>query len=128
VKAFTARLREQVDLDALAAELLAVADQTMQPTRASLVDWMRWARIPVESTQLANQWCSPARPWWGQSRADIEVNVVETVRHSGADEVITTVMLQCRPDKARVQLAMDTGEVSQAGRRDGREAAVVIVE
>jgi hypothetical protein len=39
VEAFAGRLREQVDLDALAAELLAVADQTMQPTRASL--WLR---------------------------------------------------------------------------------------
>jgi hypothetical protein len=39
VDAFAARLREQVDLDALAAELLAVVDQTVQPTRASL--WLR---------------------------------------------------------------------------------------
>jgi hypothetical protein len=39
VEAFAGRLREQVDLDVLAAELLAVADQTMQPTRASL--WLR---------------------------------------------------------------------------------------
>jgi hypothetical protein len=36
VKAFSARLREEVDLDALSAELLGVVDQTMQPTRASL--------------------------------------------------------------------------------------------
>jgi hypothetical protein len=36
---FGARLREQVDLDALGGELLALVDQTMQPTRASL--WLR---------------------------------------------------------------------------------------
>jgi hypothetical protein len=39
VAAFAARLREQVDLDALRSELLAVVDQTVQPTRASL--WLR---------------------------------------------------------------------------------------
>jgi hypothetical protein len=32
IQAFSARLRQQVDLDALTAELLAVVDQTMQPT------------------------------------------------------------------------------------------------
>jgi hypothetical protein len=39
VAAFATRLREQVDLDALSAELLAVVDQSMQPTQASL--WLR---------------------------------------------------------------------------------------
>ncbi len=39
VAAFAARLREQVDLDALSAQLLAVVDQTVQPTQASL--WLR---------------------------------------------------------------------------------------
>jgi hypothetical protein len=39
IEAFSARLRAQVDLDALATELLAVVDQTVQPTRAWL--WLR---------------------------------------------------------------------------------------
>ena len=39
VEAFALRLRDQVDLDALQAELLAVVDQTVQPTTASL--WLR---------------------------------------------------------------------------------------
>jgi len=39
IQAFSARLRQEVDLDALTGELLAVVDQTMQPTRASL--WLR---------------------------------------------------------------------------------------
>ena len=39
IEAFAARLRDQVDLDALHTELLGVVDQTMQPTRASL--WLR---------------------------------------------------------------------------------------
>jgi hypothetical protein len=39
LEGFAARLRDQVDLDALHGELLAVVDQTMQPTRASL--WLR---------------------------------------------------------------------------------------
>jgi hypothetical protein len=39
IEAFSQRLRDQVDLDALHAELLAVVDQTIQPTQASL--WLR---------------------------------------------------------------------------------------
>jgi hypothetical protein len=39
IAAFSARLRQQVDLDTLTVELLSVVDQTMQPTQASL--WLR---------------------------------------------------------------------------------------
>jgi hypothetical protein len=46
IQAFSARLREEVDLDTLSAELLAVVDQTMQPTKASL-----WLRSPTRATQ-----------------------------------------------------------------------------
>jgi hypothetical protein len=41
IEAFSARLRDQVDLDTLSGELLRVIEQTMQPTRASL-----WLRLP----------------------------------------------------------------------------------
>ena len=36
LEAFGTRLRDQVDLDGLKAEVLGVVDQTMQPSRASL--------------------------------------------------------------------------------------------
>jgi hypothetical protein len=39
IAAFSARLRQEVDLDTLTAELLAVVDQTMQPAAGSL--WLR---------------------------------------------------------------------------------------
>jgi hypothetical protein len=39
IQAFSTRLRDQIDLDTLSTELLAVVDQTMKPTRVSL--WLR---------------------------------------------------------------------------------------
>ena len=42
IDAFGTRLRDQVDLDTLTAEVLRVVDQTMQPTRA----WL-WQRPPA---------------------------------------------------------------------------------
>jgi hypothetical protein len=46
IEGFGARLRDQVDLDALHTELLAVVDQTIQPTQASL-----WLRPPPEPSR-----------------------------------------------------------------------------
>jgi hypothetical protein len=42
IQAFSARLRQEVDLDTLAAELMSVVDRTMEPTTVSL-----WLRPPV---------------------------------------------------------------------------------
>jgi hypothetical protein len=47
IEGFSARLRDQVDLDTLATELLAVTDKTMQPTTVSL-----WLRPPDEASKV----------------------------------------------------------------------------
>ncbi len=44
IAGFSARLRQQVDLDTLTADLLAVVEETMQPTQASL--WLRPSHQP----------------------------------------------------------------------------------
>ena len=49
VDAFRARLRDELDLDALSTELLGVVDQTMQPTRSSL-----WLRPSAQGSQRTN--------------------------------------------------------------------------
>jgi hypothetical protein len=46
VEAFSTRLRDEIDLDTLSAELLAVVQQTVQPTTASL-----WLRPPVQGSR-----------------------------------------------------------------------------
>ena len=44
IEAFSSRLRDEIDLDTLAAELLTVVHQTVEPTQASL--WLRHAAKP----------------------------------------------------------------------------------
>jgi hypothetical protein len=46
VETFSTRLRDQVDLDTLSAELLTVADRTMEPTTLSL-----WLRPPLQRSE-----------------------------------------------------------------------------
>jgi hypothetical protein len=57
IEAFAAHLRQQLDLDVLTAELLAVVDETMEPTRTSL--WLRPAPQPPERTVLTSPPMAP---------------------------------------------------------------------
>jgi hypothetical protein len=52
IEAFTTRLRDEIDLDTLSGELVAVVDQTMEPTQVSL-----WLRRPDRqaSSELASR-------------------------------------------------------------------------
>jgi hypothetical protein len=58
IAAFSTRLRDQVDLDTLTAELLAVVDQTMQPTQVSL-----WRRPPPHGSSGTARSRPRPRPW-----------------------------------------------------------------
>ena len=53
ITVFSARLREQVDLDTLSVELLAVVEQTMQPTQASL--WLRPTGHPTAAARTVGR-------------------------------------------------------------------------
>jgi hypothetical protein len=48
IQAFSARLRDELDLDTLSAEVLAVVELTMQPTQA----WL-WLRAPHQASRAA---------------------------------------------------------------------------
>jgi hypothetical protein len=51
IAVFSTRLRDEIELDTLTAELLAVVDQTMQPTQASL--WLRPPQAPSSAAGAA---------------------------------------------------------------------------
>jgi hypothetical protein len=57
IQAFSARLRQQVDLDTLTAELLGVIEQTMQPAGASL-----WLRPSGSASQPREAAAGPSTP------------------------------------------------------------------
>jgi hypothetical protein len=50
IEAFSLRLRDQVDLDTLTTELLAVVDRTVEPTAVSL--WLRPQVTPTDQPAL----------------------------------------------------------------------------
>ena len=58
IQAFSTRLRDQIDLDTLTTELLAVVDQTMEPTRVSL-----WLRPAARSSSGATGSEPRPTPW-----------------------------------------------------------------
>jgi hypothetical protein len=64
VEAFTTRLRDKIDLDALSTELLTMVDQTMHTVQVSL--WLRASDQPPQRTR-AQQVSGPVKPSGGTS-------------------------------------------------------------
>jgi hypothetical protein len=60
IQAFAARLRQQLDLNTLSDELLAVVDQTMEPTWTSL--WLRPTPQPSQRNRRPNERGPPPIP------------------------------------------------------------------
>jgi MFS family permease len=58
IQAFSTRLRDQIDLDTLSTELLAVVDQTMEPTRISF-----WLRPPPPASSDTSGSAPRPTPW-----------------------------------------------------------------
>jgi hypothetical protein len=58
IEAFSTRLRDQVELDTLATEMVAVVDQTMEPTRISL-----WLRPSASGSSSAPRREGRPTPW-----------------------------------------------------------------
>jgi len=58
IQAFSTRLRDQIDLDTLCAELLAVVDQTVEPTQVSF--WLRPSRHGSSGTARSE---AQPTPW-----------------------------------------------------------------
>jgi hypothetical protein len=58
IQAFSTRLREQIDLETLSTELLAVVDQTMEPTHVSL-----WVRPSPHGSSGTARSAAPPTPW-----------------------------------------------------------------
>jgi hypothetical protein len=58
IEAFSTRLRDQIDLDTLSTELLAVVDQTMEPTKVSL-----WLRPSTHGSPGTPRTTAPPTPW-----------------------------------------------------------------
>jgi hypothetical protein len=85
VEAFSVRLPNEVDLDASSAELLAVVDQTIQPTRASLRLRPAAADSPRTAPWTSQSWPPPCEISTWLEDAGIPARVIdELMATSGA--------------------------------------------
>jgi len=74
IQAFSARLRQQVDLDTVTAELLAVVEQTMQPASVSL-----WLRHSSSASQDQSGTAHPVRLGSRRQLSRLFEGICETV-------------------------------------------------
>ena len=91
IEAFSDRLRQQVDLNTLTVELLAVVDETMQPTQASL--WLRPQALSNAGTATAQRAVAQARGFSHISRSS--GTIIAQLNPDG----MTTVRLQSSQER-----------------------------
>jgi hypothetical protein len=110
VEAFSATLRNQVDLTTLSEQLIAVVQETMQPTFVSL-----WLRPSVPVARLASR--------AGELCADMLSFIAARFEHASTDDERIELMLRYAP--AMLELEKTIARTARRQRRQRRRNSTI---